>query len=298
MGAIRPHPPGVTPTQNEIKRILQEQGGLIGRRQHAELAGAIDALLARHRLVRLLPGVYAAPAAADLPMTRLRAVRLWDPDAVLTHYAAAWLTFWPTLRRPHVDMATRHRVCRRAGYVSARRVVPPELVVDREGLRCTAPALTALDLVDRCGAEPIDVLLRSRQATLAHLHDALAHSTGRRGNVERRRLVLESRDNPWSPPERRVHVLLREAGITGWIGNLRVEVSGHPYYVDIGFPIHRLAVEIDGREFHSGPAEFEQDRWRQNDLVNAGWRVLRFTARMVEETPHLVVATIREALAA
>ena len=58
-----------------------------------------------------------------------------------------------------------------------------------------------------------------------------------------------------------------------------------------------LAVEIDGRAFHVGPAEFERDRWRQNDLVNAGWRVLRFTARMVDETPHLVIGTIREALA-
>lgn len=57
-------------------------------------------------------------------------------------------------------------------------------------------------------------------------------------------------------------------------------------------------MEIDGREFHVGEEEFERDRWRQNDFVNAGWRVLRFTARMVEETPHLVLAMIREALAA
>jgi hypothetical protein len=110
--------------------------------------------------------------------------------------------------------------------------------------------------------------------------------------------VLESRDNPWSPPERRTHALLRKAGIIGWVGNLCVLVSGHPYYVDIGFPDHMLAVEIDGRAFRSGPEEFERDRWRQNDLVNDGWRVLRFTARMVEETPYLVIATIREALAA
>jgi very-short-patch-repair endonuclease len=298
MRILRPHPPGVTPAQTEISRILHQQGGLIGRRQHPELVGAIDALLARRRLVRLLPGVYAAPDAAELPLTRLRAVQLWDPDAVLTHHAAAWLTFWPTLRLPHVDLATRHRAGRRPGFVTVRRILPPDLVVDRQGMRCTAPALTALDLVDRCGAEPIDVLLRSRQATLAHLHDALARSGGRRGNLERRRLVLESCDNPWSPAERRVHMLLREAGIGGWVGNLRVEVNGHAYYVDIGFPGHRLAVEIDGREFHSGPAEFERDRWRQNDLVNAGWRVLRFTARMVEDSPHLVLATIREALAA
>jgi very-short-patch-repair endonuclease len=75
-----------------------------------------------------------------------------------------------------------------------------------------------------------------------------------------------------------------------------VVVCGHLYYLDIGFPDIKVAVEIDGREFHSSPADFETDRWRQNDLVNAGWRVLRFTARMLDEVPHLVLAAIAEAL--
>ena len=74
-------------------------------------------------------------------------------------------------------------------------------------------------------------------------------------------------------------------------------VCGHPYYVDIGFPETKLAVEIDGREFHTEAVDFENDRWRQNDLVNTGWRVLRFTARMLQEAPHLVLAVITEALA-
>src|SRR5215210_7260789 len=98
----------------------------------------------------------------------------------------------------------------------------------------------------------------------------------------RQQLVLESRENPWSPPERLTHRLLWDAGITGWVGNLLVTVCGHAYYIDIGFPEKMLAVEIDGREFHSSAADFERDRWRQNDLVNAGWRVLRFTASMLE----------------
>lgn len=288
----------MTPLQHEVDRILNHQDGLVSRRHHPELVGAIDALLAQRRLVRLLPGIYAAPAAAGQPLTRLRAAQLWDPDAVLTHQAAAFLTFWPKVRLTQVDLAVKHRVVRRSGYLSIRRVVAPDLVVVRQGLRCTSPALTALDLVDRYGAKPIDILLHSRQATLEHLHGALAGSPGRRGNLQRRRLVLESRDNPWSPAERQAHVLLREAGITGWVGNLKVEISGHTYYLDIGFPVQKLAVEIDGREFHLGEVEFEHDRWRQNDLVNAGWRVLRFTVQMLEELPHLVLGVIREALAA
>jgi very-short-patch-repair endonuclease len=156
--------------------------------------------------------------------------------------------------------------------------------------------LTALDLIDCYGGEAIDVLLRSRQATVRQLHEALAATAHRRGNKRRRQLVLESRENPWSPPERLAHRLLWEAGITGWVGNLRVVVHGHPYYIDVGFPAIKLAVEIDGREFHTAAADFEKDRWRQNDLVNAGWRVLRFTARMLEEAPQLVLAIITEAL--
>lgn len=288
----------MTPMQHEIDRLLNHQNGLLSRRRHPDLIGAIDALLAEKRLVRLLPGVYAVPAAAGQLITRLRAAQLWDPDAVLTHQAAACLTFWPKVRLSQVDIAVKHRVVRCPGYSSVRRVIAPDLVVVRQGLRCTSPALTALDLVDRCGAKSIDVLLYSRQATLGHLCEALASSAGRRGNLHRRQLVLESRDNPWSPAERRTHVLLREAGIAGWVGNLKVVINNHTYYIDIGFPAQKLAVEIDGREFHLGEEEFEHDRWRQNDLVNAGWRVLRFTVRMLEETPHLVLAMLREALAA
>jgi very-short-patch-repair endonuclease len=287
---------GVTAAQLEIDRILQGQGGLICRRHHPDLIGSIDAHLASGRLVRLLPGIYAVPEAAELPLVRCSAGQLWEPNAVLTHHAAAWLTFWPNLRLAEVHLATRHREGRRPGYVIDRRIVPTDFVVVRHGLRCTAPALTALDLVDHLGGEAIDVLLRSRQATLQHLHEALAASPYRRGNKQRRQIVLESRENPWSPPERLAHRLLREAGITGWVGNLRVVVCGHLYYLDIGFPDINLAVEIDGRDFHSSPADFERDRWRQNDLVNAGWRVLRFTAQMLDEAPHLVLAVIAEAL--
>jgi very-short-patch-repair endonuclease len=216
---------------------------------------------------------------------------------VLTHHAAALVTYWPTVRLHTVTLAAPTRKAARAGYAICRRAIPSDQVVERDGLRCTAPALTALDLIDCYGGEAIDVLLRSRRATLQQLYEALATTAHRRGNQQRRRLVLESRENPWSPPERLAHRLLWDAGITGWVGNLRVVVHGHPYYVDIGFPKIKLAVEIDGREFHTAAADFEKDRWRQNDLVNAGWRVLRFTARMLEEAPQLVLSVITEALA-
>ncbi|HWH99508.1 MAG TPA: DUF559 domain-containing protein [Propionibacteriaceae bacterium] len=280
----------------EIARILAEDGGLIVRRSHPELVGAIEWLVRRGELLALLPGVYATPVAAADPLSRMRATSRWEPNAVLTHEGAAALTFWPGIRVPRIRCVAPTRTARRDGWQTSRRSISAELIVERRGLRCTAPALTALDLIETHGGDAIDALLRSRQGTLDNLHDALMWCPGRRGNAHRRQLLIESRMNPWSAAERRAHRLLHEQAIEGWIANHPVEIWGHHYWVDIAFPAHKLAVEIDGREFHEGPDVFESDRYRQNDLINAGWRVLRFTSRMLEDRPAIVVATIRTAL--
>ena len=288
----------MTPAQMDIADILRRQDGLISRQSHPELSGAIDRLRRRGDLVSLLPGVYATLAVAETPIARARATQLWEPNSVLTHHSAAQLTFWPTIRVTQTHCAARSRRVRRPGFVISRRDIPADLIVECHGLRCTTPALTALDLTDLVGGDAIDVLLRSRSATLDDLHDAWRATSRRPGNARRGQFVLDSRGHPWSPPERKAHALLRAAGITGWQGNFPVHICGHCYYIDIAFPASRLAIEIDGREFHVDSVAFEKDRWRQNDLVNAGWRVLRFTAQMVEESPELIVAMILEALAA
>jgi very-short-patch-repair endonuclease len=270
---------------------------LISRKQNPELATALDWLIRRDQLVSLLPGVYATRAAALNPIARIQATQLWDADAVVSHEAAARVTFWPHIRLTQVRVAACSRTARREGYELSQRKIPAELIVTREGIRCTSPALTALDLTEALGGDAIDTLLRSRQATLSHVWEAFAITRRRRGNGQRRLLLLESRDNPWSPAERRAHRLLREEGISGWEGNYPILIRGTAYYMDIAFPKAKLVVEIDGREFHEGPEAFEQDRLRQNDLVNAGWRILRFTPRMLKERPGMVLAVIRTALA-
>ena len=67
-------------------------------------------------------------------------------------------------------------------------------------------------------------------------------------------------------------------------------------YVDVMFRKIKLAIEIDGRLYHTGAEVFERDRWRQNLLILNGWCVLRFTWTMIEEQPEKVVAMVREAI--
>ena len=281
---------------SEVGRLLDASGGVLRRRDHRALSGTVDRLLREGRLLAVLPGVYVdAGRAAELAV-RLRALQAWRPDAVVTGAAAAKLTFWPDLPVSTVTAALPRLDCRPHGYRLEKRRVPADLVLESAGLRLTAPALTALDLCPSRGGDAIDAVLRSRRATLAGLHRALDASTGRRGRAECRRLLLDSRDEPWSGAERRAHQLLRAAGIEGWRTNLRVVVGGACYFLDVAFPRQRLALEIDGRAFHSDSRTFELDRARQNDLVLAGWTVLRFTWTMLEEHPDAFVATVLEAL--
>jgi very-short-patch-repair endonuclease len=74
-----------------------------------------------------------------------------------------------------------------------------------------------------------------------------------------------------------------------------VSLEGCLYFIDIAFPHLKLAIEIDGRLHEEDEDLFESDRWRQNALVADGWRVLRFTWRMLKEHPEIVVAAILHA---
>ncbi|MCW2810802.1 MAG: hypothetical protein JWP61_1260 [Friedmanniella sp.] len=280
---------------DEVRSLLA-LGGVLSSRDRPDLAGSLEWLARAGEVVAVLPGVYAPTAVSDHLAIRLRAVRVWAPEAVLVGPAAAAVTFWPGLEVPVVAAALRSRRRRQPGFSFTRRTLPPELVGSVGGLRVTVPALTALDLCDSMGGAGIDAVLRTRSATLTGLTEALRLTADRPGNRVRRALLHDSRDEPWSEAERRAHRLLRGAGIGGWQANLAVTTPAGTYYLDVGFRAERVALEIDGRRHHSDPAAFERDRRRQNLLVLAGWRVLRFTWAMLVDEPEVVVATVRQAL--
>ncbi|GAB2607018.1 endonuclease domain-containing protein [Pseudactinotalea suaedae] len=256
---------------------------------------AVSRHAAAGRLVQFLPGTYLRRDVVSDPHWRATAVAAWRPDAVIVGAAAAAATFWPEIDVGELEVACRATV-HREGLRFLRRDIPPELVTVSGGLRLTHPALTALDLTPVHGGDAIDRVLRSRQARIEDLRGALAATTRRRGNPERRRLLLESRAEPWSAAERLAHRMLHAAGITGWRANVPISLEGHRYFLDVAFTDRKLAVEIDGREVHSLPDVFESDRIRHNALELADWMVLHVTYRMLVENPEYVLTTIRRAI--
>lgn len=126
---------------------------------------------------------------------------------------------------------------------------------------------------------------------------AIERRRHRAGTAQLRRLARVSAAGSLSAGEDRLHVVLRDGGLTGWVANVPVAASGRVVaVVDVLFARERVVVELDGYATHTGREAFQRDRVRQNQLVAAGYTVLRFTWSDVTERPHYVVATIRAAL--
>lgn len=264
--------------------------GVVTRSGDPAMVRRVDAARRRGALVPVLPGVYAQE---ENFLTRCLAVGEWAGDAVLLGSTAARLSWWPELRDATVRVSTRRRQRRQQPLewlAITRRRVPDGLAYEHQGLRIATPALAALGMAGspEHGALAIDEALRRRVVTVAQLHAAVAQIPWWPANPEVRRLLRESRDNPWSPLEREAHTLLRREGITGWVANLEVRVGQSSIFLDLAFLEERVAVEIDGYAFHHSRASFAADRWRDVQLTLAGWTVLRFTSETLAELPAAI----------
>lgn len=256
---------------------------------------AVSRASARGQLVRLLPGVYCEPGLAADFETRARALHLLDPDALLVGRAAARATWWPDLPVPEVVAARHTHAPAPAGFRWTDRRIPLDLTVDLPGgFRATDPALTVLDLIADLGGVAVDEALRRGAVTLHALESALGDSPARAGNALRRRLLHDSRDEPWSEAERAFHRLVREATLPWrYATNLRVRLAEGSYVLDVALPELRLAFEVDGREHHGTGVAFVADRRRDVHLSLAGWAVHRFAAVTVTDEPAFVTDAVR-----
>lgn len=246
----------------------------------------------------VLPGVYAAKGSVNL-QARAVALSRAHPDAVIGGKAAAALAWWPELDVSSVDVTSRHRVADAPGFRWRRGSVPPELIVESNRIRLTAPALTVLDLIGGLGGKPIDEALRRGATDLPSMWEALALTPGRRGNTLRRDLLHDSRDLPWSEAERALHRIYRSLPPTAWshTTNHRVALADGHAFLDLALPQLLLGFEVDGHEYHSDAVAFVHDRRRDPELAELGWLIVRFAAVTVMDDPDWVRDRLRGIIA-
>ena len=257
--------------------------------------GRIHRLARSGELVRVLPGTYVPASALTDRHTRLAAASLWAPHACLwgrsaLDAASGCLDPFGRGEQIHLAGAPRHP---QAGIDWYAAEVPGRFITTAGGLRFAHPLLAAAALASTDGGMAIDKLLLADPAALADLPAVTEWFERRAGNGARRAVLAEVRQRPWSGLERQLHRLLRQARIGGWRANVEVATAQGTCVTDVRFDDVPLVLEVDSWEYHASQEAFELDRRRQNGLILAGYRVLRFTAPMITGEPAQVIGAIR-----
>ncbi len=157
-------------------------------------------------------------------------------------------------------------------------------VVDALRLADEAPGRAILDEVLRCG-----------WVTSGELADWCNRLRDCRGLTALRARLADAESGTRAESERVLARLMKAAGLRGWVFNKEIRsASGkHLAVSDCLHPDLKLVIEVDGRAWHSKADRFQRDRTRQNNLVLAGYTVLRFTWHDLTNRPGYVTDTIR-----
>jgi len=293
--------------EQPLAALAGSQRGVVARRQLRELGFTdrqIDRRVAAGRLVALHRGIYAVGhRALAFGAPQQAALLAAGPDAALADRSAgAWLGMlgrWDG--RVHVVVPTQDG--RRIPGIAVHRCgsLRAEDVVVHDGLRCTTPART---LVDLAASAPRLLPRALTEAQRLHLDvgpalDLLAREPGRRGARALARALADFDPRTAETRSRleiRFLAAVRAAKLPPPQVNVVVDAGHLQPEVDFLWPVERLAVEVDGRAFHDVVATAEADRRRDNALALAGFLVLRFTWRRLDADPRGVVAEVAAAL--
>jgi uncharacterized protein DUF559 len=250
---------------------------------------------------RIGSGLYRWCGLPDDPWLTLSACRrALTREAVFAGRSAAWLLGLDLQATDPVEVVVPpwSGIRTRTGLVVRHCDISPDEVVSVRGLSVLALPLTLAGLcLQRPAVEAlvaIDMAVQRRLTDPAALADYAARAGGRAGMHRLRTLALLAAPAE-SPMETRLRWLLIQPGLPSpdVQTNLRDAASNFVARADLYYPAARLAVEFDGSNHRERLVE---DDRRQNLLVNAGYRLLRFTAADIHSRPDALVAQVRTAL--
>ena len=298
----------------QLASIASGQQALITHRQARDAGLSEDGI--RHRVEsgrwdRLHVAVYGVGGAPPTWHQALVAASLAaGPGAVVSHRSAAALWELDGFDRGVVEISVVRPLCHRLRGVVVHRSTDLDrsMPTTRHRVVVTTPTRTLVDLGavvrPRAVERALDHAVGRKLVTLAGLRHEL-DSVARRGRRGAGviRALLEERSGvtgaPESVLEARLLRLCRDHCLPIPVCQYEVR-SGRRLLgrVDFALPELRVAMEVDGYERHTSPDAFQHDRSRQNDLVTAGWTVLRFTWDDITSRPERVVGAIRSVLGA
>ena len=167
-------------------------------------------------------------------------------------------------------------------------------------MRATALVRTLAEVTGRLslveGVVIADMALSKRLVSVGELQSWAKNHAGRRGIANFKRVISHAEPKTESPMESRLRMLLVLGGLPRPAAQVPIHDRWHRFLgrPDLYYGEQRIGIEYDG-DVHR--ASLPEDNRRQNRLLNAGIRLLRFTASDVLRTPDLVIDQVAIALA-
>jgi len=263
--------------------------------RHGVSRRTLHELWAAGHLLRPHAGVYLPASLADDLDARVAAVaRLLPSGAAVARESAAWLLGvdvrpperWqnPPLLECVVPLgAVRPQ---RPGVNAFISDLPPDDVVDVNGVPCTTPTRTALDLARWrprfIGLGAVDALTHAGLTTVAELDSAAARLAGHRFIRRAREVITLCEPATESIPESWCRLRIIEAGLprpTVQV-SLRDTTGREIYRLDMGLVDAQIGIEYDGAEHHltSVGARERDDRRRLDIRDRFGWTTVAATS--------------------
>ena len=284
-----------TRREERLAQVAAAQHGVFSLAQ-AEALGYSRADVFRRvqarRIHRVFPQTYhLAGAPRSLEQRAIAAVFWAGPDAVASYDTAAAL--WGIVRgRPSAVHVTAPRKLGAApqGVQTHVATIHKRDRGKLRGVPVTSVARTLLDLAATWSEARLLPLVERAAldglTTAEQVQDVLARNPGRRGS---RRLARALDTAGSSALERGVEAILGNSGLPP---HEREHPVG-PFRLDFAWPSAKVGLEADGRRWHSSRLDFERDRAKANTLTDRGWRVLRATARDLDDPGPFLEALAR-----
>ena len=279
-----------------LNQIARRQHALITRDQ--ALAAGLSPFQVRERIrsgewCAVRPGVYAVNGAPPTWLQAVAAVGL-GTQVWISHQTAGSLWALPGVSDDAIHVVTSlDRLVRLAGVKGHRSgALFTADLTSRYQISVTTPARTLVDLSARLSlphlGRAVDDALRRRILTLPALDRCVARLVGAPGRRPAAvHEVLAQRVPGYDPGdsdlETRVLRVVVGAGFPPPVQQYRIRVGGRSFKIDLAYPARRLAIELDGWEFHRTRTAFDEDRARANLLVAHGWTLVRFTSRSLND---------------
>jgi hypothetical protein len=245
-------------------------------------------MVERKQIVPVLRGVYRAHALDDTLQMRCQAAALvMPPFGMICDRAAAWLHGVDTFKVRELETLPRidsfvlrgHTRTRRPQCRGGSRDLMPRDMMLIDGVQVTTPLRTALDLACSMGTRDalacLDGFMRAFGITHEEMQEQLPRYRRRRGVVQLRRLIPLATPLAESPGESWTRMAIIEAGLPAPRPQVWVRHRGRDKYrLDLAYESQMIAIEYDGRQFHSKKKSRKRDKRRRKWLREHGWIVI------------------------